>query len=272
MNKLVFLFFSLCFGSCQDNNLPLATTSLLKDSKNRALEKDSVQIPDNAIKLIAFYADVISFKDNYIYFSDGTKLIYDDGKKKTFDELLNEPDIEDMFTFKYRYWDSIIPFQYDPGRIRNEEFFKKIYGSTKSQVQENLTRITWCPKLVNQEILVTKVNQIHLRIDSLSKELDEHPEFLPYISNIGGTFNWRTISGSKRLSMHSFGMTIDINVAYSDYWQWSCSCKSEIIELKKFKNRIPIDLVKIFEKYGFIWGGNWYHFDTMHFEYRPELI
>jgi len=22
----------------------------------------------------------------------------------------------------------------------------------------------------------------------------------------------------------------------------------------------------------FIWGGRWYHFDTMHFEYRPELL
>ncbi|MDD5211432.1 MAG: M15 family metallopeptidase, partial [Sulfuricurvum sp.] len=25
-------------------------------------------------------------------------------------------------------------------------------------------------------------------------------------------------------------------------------------------------------KYGFIWGGRWYHYDTMHFEYRPELL
>jgi hypothetical protein len=31
-------------------------------------------------------------------------------------------------------------------------------------------------------------------------------------------------------------------------------------------------LIKIFEKYGFIWGGKWNHYDTMHFEYRPELL
>jgi peptidoglycan LD-endopeptidase CwlK len=30
--------------------------------------------------------------------------------------------------------------------------------------------------------------------------------------------------------------------------------------------------VRVFEKHGFIWGGRWYHYDTMHFEYRPELI
>ena len=23
---------------------------------------------------------------------------------------------------------------------------------------------------------------------------------------------------------------------------------------------------------GAIWGGRWFHYDTMHFEYRPELI
>jgi hypothetical protein len=27
-----------------------------------------------------------------------------------------------------------------------------------------------------------------------------------------------------------------------------------------------------FEAEGFIWGGRWYHYDTMHFEYRPELL
>ena len=30
--------------------------------------------------------------------------------------------------------------------------------------------------------------------------------------------------------------------------------------------------VGLSEKHGFIWGGKWYHYDTMHFEYRPEII
>ena len=32
-----------------------------------------------------------------------------------------------------------------------------------------------------------------------------------------------------------------------------------------------LTIPEIFEKHGFIWGGKWDHFDTMHFEYRPEL-
>ena len=34
----------------------------------------------------------------------------------------------------------------------------------------------------------------------------------------------------------------------------------------------PHKIVEIFERHGFIWGGKWYHYDTMHFEYRPELL
>ena len=32
------------------------------------------------------------------------------------------------------------------------------------------------------------------------------------------------------------------------------------------------EIVDIFERHGFIWGGKWYHYDTMHFEHRPELL
>jgi hypothetical protein len=31
-------------------------------------------------------------------------------------------------------------------------------------------------------------------------------------------------------------------------------------------------VMKAFEAYGFIWGGKWMFYDTMHFEYRPEIL
>ena len=40
----------------------------------------------------------------------------------------------------------------------------------------------------------------------------------------------------------------------------------------KYRNAIPLQIVDVFERHGFIWGGRWNHFDTMHFEYRPELL
>lgn len=232
-------------------------------------------IPSGAQKLMATYPDFVKgYENNYLILRDGSKLLYDDGNtNKTYSQLLNNPDIEDQFRFAYKK--GAIPLSIeknnDPGRIRNEAFFKKMYGATEAGVKKNLVEITWCPKLLNQKIKVTKVNGIDKQLHLISAELDEHPELKEYIRNIGGTFNWRFINGTQRLSMHSFGMTIDINTRYSDYWQWTCKCTNEDATLL-YKNKMPQLIIDIFERHGFIWGGKWYHYDTMHFEYRPELI
>jgi hypothetical protein len=39
-----------------------------------------------------------------------------------------------------------------------------------------------------------------------------------------------------------------------------------------YTSRTLIEIVEVFEKYGFIRGGKWYHYDTTHIEYRPELL
>lgn len=232
-------------------------------------------IPQNAQKLINSYSGYIAgYANNHIILKDGTKLLWDDGiKNKTAKLLLDKPDIEDMFSQKYSVGIQKIPpaVNLDPGRVRNEAFFMKMYGAREREVRKNLTEITWCPKLVNQKIMVTKINEIDKKLMQISAELDAHPEFKKYVTNIGGTFTWRNINGTNRHSMHSFGMTIDINTTYSDYWQWACKCTNENAGVM-YKNRIPQGIIDIFEKHGFIWGGKWYHFDTMHFEYRPELI
>lgn len=233
------------------------------------------QTPANALKLIKAYPDRIAgYKKNKIYFHDGSSLIYDDHiEHKSFQQLLSHPDIEDQFFYPYLKGTipaSIEPYS-DPGRIRNESFFKKLYGESPREVRRNLVEIIWCPKMVGETIKVTKVNKVHKALEKVSAELDAHPELKPYLSDIGGMFNWRKIRGTNRLSMHSFGMTIDINTRYSDYWQWTCRCTEEEVKLP-YQNRIPQKIVDIFEKNGFIWGGKWYHYDTMHFEYRPELL
>ena len=69
---------------------------------------------------------------------------------------------------------------------------------------------------------------------------------------------------AERLSRHGCRIAaIDINAAHADYWLWRGSGE---------RHRIPPEIVDIFERHGFIWGGKWLHYDTMHFEYRPELL
>ena len=78
-----------------------------------------------------------------------------------------------------------------------------------------------------------------------------------------------TISGTDRLSSHSFGAAIDINAELGKYWKWTGAKEGEV---GAYDNVVPEEIVEAMERYGFIWGGKWNHFDGMHFEYRPEMI
>jgi len=212
---------------------------------------------------------IVNVSNNKVVFSSGEKLLYDDFKKKSIQELLDNPDIEDQLKYQYNQGAQI--YNTDAGRIRNELFFKTLYGKTKNDVVKNLQTLTWCPKLVNKQIQFNTRNGAYNALKSVSEELDKHVEWKKYLENISGTFNWRYISGTKRLSAHSFGITIDLNTKYSNYWQWDSGSTHENAKII-YKNQIPLELVAIFEKNGFIWGGRWKHYDTMHFEYRPEIL
>ena len=248
----------------------------------RQKEVKNTQIPTKGLsriesienKLKKAYPDfILEIKDNQLIWTDSTTMIFDDKiLTKSHDSLLNFPDIEDQFFYEYpsdlNYMD-ILSLNYDPGRIRNDAFLKKMYGNTEEEVKENLVEIIWLPNSDSSKLLVTKINGIHNKLEQISQELDTLPDELKkFVIKPAGTFKWRVISGTNRLSAHSFGIAIDINVEYSNYWKWDIDSKKEF----KYKNKIPLQIVNIFEKHGFIWGGKWYHYDTMHFEYRPELI
>jgi hypothetical protein len=87
-------------------------------------------------------------------------------------------------------------------------------------------------------------------------------------------WNWRSIAGTRRRSNHSYGTAIDLLPrdlkGRSTYWLWDKGKK------KNKKDAVyylpPETVIKIFEDYGFIWGGKWDLTDTMHFEYRPEML
>lgn len=216
--------------------------------------------------LIAYPDFLDSAADNILYWKDGTEMIYHDGiSDKNHDDLLNNPDIEDMMFQKYEKgteWKSPPDFNFEPGRIRYEPFFLKMYGNNEDEVRNNLTEVEWVDGSV---VLFTKINSADKNLKSVVNELKDLPEeYQKYLKNIGGTFYWRVIAGTNRLSTHSFGIAIDINTKYSDYWKWNGNTE--------YVNRIPIEIATVFEKYGFIWGGKWYHYDTMHFEFRPELL
>ena len=146
-----------------------------------------------------------------------------------------------------------------------------MYGKKPADVRKDLDRVRWLPKSSKKKIYfrVTKINGVNKALKRVSKELDrlvqKDPSLKKYLIPVGGGYYWRKIAGTNRLSVHSFGAAIDINPKKADYWRWHRG-------KYKYRNKIPYPIVEVFEKNGFIWGGKWYHYDTMHFEYRPELL
>jgi len=157
----------------------------------------------------------------------------------------------------------------DPGRFRNQAFFKKMYGDcSRGEVSANLVSIVWLPHTRGKSIRVTRVNGVADRLKQVSDEIDAlDPTIKRAAYPIAGVLSCRPVADTGAMSMHGYAAAIDLNLSYSDYWLWKA--KSNTIP---YQNRMPRQIVEIFEHYGFIWGGKWYHYDTMHFEYRPELL
>jgi D-alanyl-D-alanine carboxypeptidase len=224
--------------------------------------------------LVAAYPDALAGYDaKDLIWKDGTRMPISDGRTgKTFDQLLANPDIADQFKIPYPLGGELRTpaVNEDPGRIRNEAFFLKMYGDCrKADVGKRLAGVSWMPNHKGGSVRVTTTNGVNARLADVVKELDQLPaDMTRYLVPSAGTYNCRPIANTNRLSVHAFGAAIDINANLSDYWEWSKGKDGKIV----WKNRIPAAIGEIFERHGFIWGAKWYHFDTMHFEYRPELI
>jgi hypothetical protein len=220
--------------------------------------------------LVRAYPEFLASHDGKVLiWKDGTRMPVSDGRDdKSFEEKLRHPSILDQLSLPYPKGPLAKPPgpQDDPGRFRNVAFFDKMYGDcSKGAVQRRLTKVAWLPKAGGGSVQITPVNGVAERLRAVSEALDRlSPELRKYAFPSAGTFNCRTVKDTGNRSMHAWGAAIDLNTTFADYWLWSRNAT--------YRNRMPFEIVDIFERNGFIWGGKWGHFDTMHFEYRPELL
>ena len=199
---------------------------------------------------------------------NGTAIVIDDHQEKNADERFAHADIEDMFVISYPQAGAKITKPqpgFDPGRFRCEALFQAIYGQSKKDVEKSLQTVLWLPTTAAHPLRVTSLNGVAEKLAAISGEIEQLPAAIrKYASHPAGAYNWRTIAGTDQLSAHSYGIAIDLLPGQAEYWRWR--------GLDAFHNSMPQEIVDIFERHGFIWGGRWYHYDTMHFEYRPELF
>ena len=225
--------------------------------------------------LVASYPDLLArLEDGHLIWKDGTRMPLFDGKAgKSFEEMLRTASLADQLRQVYRAGKPAAnPGLNDsPGRIRHAPFFARMYGDCrKGEVTRRMRAVTWMPKTKPQTIQVSTVNNVAGRLEKVIGQLEAMPDrYKAYLVPSAGTYNCRVVADTGMPSMHASGAAIDIATAQTDYWVWSRGKGAGSIP---FKNRIPWEIAEVFEAEQFIWGGKWYHYDTMHFEYRPEMF
>lgn len=242
--------------------------------------------PEGLSRLIAAYpekldAAVCDSEGRWqLRWKDSTLMPWDDGvENKSPDDLLEHPDLEDQVDVCYPAGrDRGVPPApgHDPGRVRYEPFFRKMYGDSAREAERNLLVVLWLPDTANRKMRASRVNEVYKHLEAVSRDVAALPPEVRQVAEASfGTFNWRTVGGTTRLSAHAFGIAVDIGGKAADFWRWGtkkCRSAQGSEASACYRNRIPLEIVDAFERHGFIWGGKWSHFDTMHFEYRPELL
>jgi D-alanyl-D-alanine carboxypeptidase len=181
-----------------------------------------------------------------------------------------EVGLRDIFVPKYQrapLAPTFIP-QEDPGTTRHTALFEATYGKGLAEIHARLRMFDFfgTQMRIHERVLVP-MQRVIAKIHQ-AKNLD--PSYQVYLEHLGGTYNHRVIAGTDILSPHAFGIAIDLSTHYANYWRTDPPGPNAT--KAPWKNAIPEPIVSAFESEGFIWGGRWLHFDTMHFEYRPELL
>ena len=161
---------------------------------------------------------------------------------------------------------------------RSSHFFDTLWRArNKDEAWEHIKQIRFLgqPIQVHYSILVD-LSLVEEQILRASKTNTAVRQWINNLSNIE-SWNWRNIASGQSRSYHSYGAAIDLLPrslgGLETYWLWTTRTNPEwwtVPYSKRFHP--PEEVIKAFESFGFIWGGKWRYYDTMHFEYRPEVL
>lgn len=206
----------------------------------------------------------------YLKLTSGEALLYDDGAQKNAEQRIAHPDVEDQFADFYRSGSMTRETQIDrdPGRVRVMAILRSIYGSSGAVVDAELKPIDWFgTRLRVHRRIAPALLRVRARLEAA---IAADKTLRPWLDRPAGCFADRRIAGTDRKSPHAFAIACDIDPKRSEYWRWDGERGTK--KSADFLRPLPPALVAAFESEGFIWGGRWYHYDTMHFEFRPELL
>lgn len=223
--------------------------------------------------------------DRVIYWADGKLLSAgerpDEEKFRSYSFRPNPedvPPIRDLTPEEEQRLRDYISGREEKRDLRSEAFMKALWGMEGYWESEETVII--------REFLGTRI-RIHPEIEqplmqvqaAIMEAVETDPEVDKWYRSLGaiGGYVWRDIAGSANRSLHSYGIAIDVQPrgfgSLQAYWRWTSDLRSDwwAVPLEE-RYRYPDAVIDAFESQGFFWGGKWFLYDQIHFEYRPEII
>jgi hypothetical protein len=161
---------------------------------------------------------------------------------------------------------------------RSQHFFDALWRArTREEAYERVKTL----RFLGHSVMVhySILEELSLVEERILREAKTDPQLRSWVNSVNTLegWNWRSIAETQSRSFHAYGAAIDILPkslgGRETYWLWTARNKPEWWNISYSQRFHPPDaVIRAFEAYGFIWGGKWIFFDTMHFEYRPEIL
>lgn len=167
------------------------------------------------------------------------------------------------------------PLLEDP--VRSTDLLEQLFGRTEPYIREHGRS----SRFLDHRVFVNEVCREPLA--RVEEEIREAARTDPAVAawvdglEIVYSFEDKEVAGSASRSYHAFGLALDlIPTSYGRrqvYWKWSRVYDRQWYRIPVSRRYSPPQpVIEAFEHHGFVWGGKWSHFDTIHFEYRPEIL
>ncbi|MDR0601277.1 MAG: M15 family metallopeptidase [Treponema sp.] len=161
---------------------------------------------------------------------------------------------------------------------RSQHFFDDLWRAhSRDESWDRVKSIRFLghPVMIHYSIL-EDLAVVEERILAESKTNPQVRQWIGSLNTLDG-WNWRSIAETRSRSFHAYGAALDLLPkslgGRETYWLWAARRNSRWWTISYDKRFHPPDaVIRAFEAQGFIWGGKWLFFDTMHFEYRPEIF
>jgi hypothetical protein len=161
---------------------------------------------------------------------------------------------------------------------RNQLFFDALWlVHNRKEAEDSLRKVTFLDREVAvHQMIVEPLARVNVRIQELSRSNTAVRNWVRGLRSIS-CWNWRNIAATESRSFHSYGAALDLQAptqrGMESYWLWSSQKGLDWWAVPySMRQHPPQEVIKAFEENGFCWGGKWPMYDTMHFEYRPEIL